>query len=918
MATDSSITVGRLIRQYRRALGLTQEALAERAQVSAPTISALERGVSQLPHPDTLDRLADALQLSSEERTALRDARRQHLAQAAVPAPAETERPHVVSTNLPPALTSFIGRVREQDTIRQLLQETRLLTLTGAGGCGKTRLALQVAGELLASYPEGVWLVELATVTSPELVPQAVATALGVKEEPGRTILATLIDFLAPRQILLVLDNCEHLVAACAALTSTLLQACMQVRILATSREGLDVAGEMIYLVPSLEVPDLWQVLPLEELLGYAAVSLFVERARARRVDFALSMRNAAAVVQICHRLDGIPLAIELAAARSDTLPVEDIAARLDDCFRLLTSGPRMALPRQKTLRATLDWSFGLLSAQEQTFLPQLSVFAGGWTLEAAEAVGAGEGVAVQEVLDLLAGLVRKSLVLLEDRPIRGGGARYRLLDTVRQYGQEQLLAGGTATRVRQHFRDWCLALAQQAEVGIEGPAQVAWLDRIEAELDNLRSLLAQGVGEVDTTEAALRLATALRWFWPLVARGDEGRWWLEALLATTSAVAADVRAAAIYTSGRLADLMGDYDQAHAYYALCAPMFRELGDTSHLAYALHWLSWHTYRRGDSVRGAVLRKESLQLFRASGDKQGFALVLSVLGNEAHEQSDYPRAMAYWEEAQALFRELNIPWNLAMLLVSLGEVALVRSDLARAQAYYTEGLTLLQELGQPEGIIASHFYLGEVATAVGEFDQAITWFQRGLALCQDMEGVRNNEHTPVGLQGLGNVARLQGDCRQAVAWLEASVAPLREISVSGPGKSYLPRVLTDLGHALRDAGEAERALALYRESLALLGVAGYKPHLIRNLEGLALVAAMQGQPEHAAQLFAAAASARDAIGAPLPPSERVAHERSVAAVCAALGADAFEAAWTAGGAPGLTATVAEMLETGSSGS
>ena len=551
MATDSAVSVGRLVRQYRRAAGLTQEALAERAQVSAPTISALERGVSQLPHPDTLDRLADALQLSPEERTALHDIRRQHLAQSAVPATEEAaERPRTVSSNLPPALTSFIGRVREQDTLRQLLQETRLLTLTGAGGCGKTRLALQVAGGLLERYPDGVWLVELATVTSPELVAVAVATALGIKEDPGRTILATLIDFLASRQFLLILDNCEHLVDACATLASTLLQTCSQVRILATSREGLDVAGETIYLVPSLEVPDTWQVLPLEELLGYAAVRLFVERARARRVDFALSPRNAADVVKICHRLDGIPLAIELAAARIDTLPVEGIAARLDDCFRLLTGGPRMTLPRQKTLRATLDWSFSLLSAEEQIFLPRLSVFAGGWTLEVAEAVATGEGVEAQEVLDLLASLVRKSLVLLEDRTARGSSAaRYRLLDTVRQYGQEQLVASSTATLVRGRFRDWCLALAQQAEAGIEGPDQLIWLIQIETELDNLRSLLVQGVNDAAMTGVALRLVTALRFFWALATRVDEGRWWLEALLAAGGAVSAAIRAAAIYAA---------------------------------------------------------------------------------------------------------------------------------------------------------------------------------------------------------------------------------------------------------------------------------------------------------------------------------------------------------------------------------
>lgn len=385
-------------------------------------------------------------------------------------------------------------------------------------------------------------------------------------------------------------------------------------------------------------------------------------------------------------------------------------------------------------------------------------------------------------------------------------------------------------------------------------------------------------------------------------------------MLAAGGAVSAPVRAAAIYTRGRLADLMGDPERANADYARCLPLFRELGDTKHLAYTLHWLSWHAYRLGDGARGATMREESLRLFRASGDKQGFAVLLSVLGNEAHEQSDYAKAVAYWEEAQALFRELNTPWNLAMLVLSLGEAALVRGDLARADAHYTEGLSLFHEIGLLDGIVACHFYLGEVAVARGESERAADWFQQGLALCQDMERLMNNEHIPAGLQGLGNAARLQGDYRQAIAWLEASMARIREVSVPGPARSYLPRVLTDLGHALRDGGEVVRALALYRESLTLLGATGYKPHLIRNVEGLGAVAGAQGQPERAARLFAAAAVAREIIGTPLAPSERVAHDRAVAAVRAALGVAGFETAWATGWAHGLEAAVAEALESG----
>jgi tetratricopeptide (TPR) repeat protein len=650
-------------------------------------------------------------------------------------------------------------------------------------------------------------------------------------------------------------------------------------------------------------------VLPPEELLGFAAVRLFVERARARRTDFALTARNAAAVVRICHHLDGIPLAIELAAARIDTMPVEGIAARLDDCFRLLTGGPRTALPRQKTLRATLDWSYDLLSARERIILPRLSVFAGGWTIEAAEAVCAGEGVESKDVLDLLAGMVHKSLVLLEERGNRrAGSARYRLLDTVRQYAREILLAGGTDTVVRRRFRAWCLAFAERADAMIEGLEQETWLDRIDTELDNLRAVMARSLTDAEVTEAGMRLATALRWFWALRLRIDEGRWWLEATLAAGGAVSVAARAAALYAAGRLADLHGDRERAHALYTQCFPLFQQLGDNNRLAYTLHWLSWHAHRLGDHERGAALREESLRLFRESGDKQGFAQTLIMLGSDAQQQGDFVQAAAYWEEALTLLRELGVTWNLSVLLMELAGVARVRGDYAGAESYLAEGLTLYQELGFMDGIVAAHSYLGEVAAAQGELDQAAAWFQRGLALCGDDE--RQKVHLPQYRYGLGNVARLRGDYRRAIALFEESLTEIREAGVPGP----LARVLTDLGYAVHDQGDAARAQALYRESLALLGSKGYKPHIARNLEGLATVSARHGQPERAARQFGVAAALRDLMGAPLPPSERSAIESSLAAVRAALGVDTFEAAWTVGRTLGLDEAVAEALRIG----
>src|SRR5579884_1260938 len=491
--------------------------------------------------------------------------------------------------NLPVQLTSFIGREKEMEEIKRLLSTAHLLTLTGSGGCGKTRLALQVAADRVEEYADGVWLVELAAIADLGLVPQTVAVALGVSEEPNRPLGETLANYLRPKSLLLVLDNCEHLLTACAQLADTLLRTCPKVRILASSREGLGLLGEALYHVPSLSLPDEKRLPTLEQLSQYEAVRLFVERAVLSRPDFAVTAQNAASVVQICSRLDGIPLAIELAAARARALAVEQLAQRLDDRFRLLTGGSRTALPRQQTLRATIDWSYDLLSQAERTLLRRLSVFLGGWTLEAAEAVcadashappraaamGAGEHaaapleagsrenaggpVAAEAVLDLLSRLVDKSLVLVEESA--EAEARYRLLETVRQYSRDRLMESEEARDLRCRHRDWFLTLAEGAERRLRGPDQVAWLNRLAQEHDNLRMALEWCRAEEDAgAEAGLRLAGALWRFWRVRGYLSEGRERLEAALAQASASERTAqRAKALYGLAALAWGQGDY-----------------------------------------------------------------------------------------------------------------------------------------------------------------------------------------------------------------------------------------------------------------------------------------------------------------------------------------------------------------------
>jgi predicted ATPase/transcriptional regulator with XRE-family HTH domain len=472
-----------LLRRYRLAAGISQERLAERAGLSVHGLSALENGRRQVPYWHTVTLLARAIRLSDAETatleaavvrsraplpgtaSALRAAEEGTAPVSAGAVDASQERtPPPARTNLPVQLTSLIGREREQREVRALLGAARLVTLTGAGGAGKTRLALAVAEAMLSEYPEGIWLVELAPLADPALVVQAVAQVLGLREEPGRPLLGTLLASLKERRLLLVLDNCEHLVMACASLSEGLLRACADLRILATSREALAVPGETTYRVPSLAVPDPEHPPGLKDLAGYAAVRLFVARAQSRRPDFRLGAQNARAVAAICARLDGMPLAIELAAARVGSLPVEAIAARLADRFRLLTGGPRTAVSRQQTLRATLDWSCDLLAEGERRLLARLSVFAGGCTLEAAEAICSGSGVEERDVLDLLARLVDRSLVLLEEAEPEGEWGRYRLLETVRRYGRERLEAQEDAVAVRRRHAAHYLALAEEAE----------------------------------------------------------------------------------------------------------------------------------------------------------------------------------------------------------------------------------------------------------------------------------------------------------------------------------------------------------------------------------------------------------------------------------------------------------------------
>ncbi len=622
--------------------------------------------------------------------------------------------------NLPVQLASFIGREREIAQVKIALSQTRLLTLTGTGGIGKTRLALQVAADVVEGYPDGVWLAEFAPIADPALVPKTVAFALNVPEQRRCEMIETLVDALRPKVLLLVLDNCEHLLAACRDLTAALLHKCPKVRILATSREGLGVPGESLWRVSSLSVPEDIRGLPRsKDLVLYDAVRLFVDRAVATTPGFTVTNENAPAVAQVCQRLDGIPLAIELAAARIKVLAVEQIAARLDDRFRLLTGGSRTLLPRQQTLRATLDWSYGLLSDQERTVLRRLSVFAGGWTLDATEAVCAGEGVEVATILDLLTSLVDKSLVLAETQR---GEARYRLLETVRQYGWDRLVESGKADAVRTTHRDWYLALAERAVPELRGPEQELWIERLQTELDNFRVALEWSLAEERQTEAGMRLSAALWLFWRTRDYHSEGSRWLERALAHNGGAPASVRAEALRAAASLAHSQGHHERATALADESLTLFRQLGDKLGIARALMILGIAAASLGDLEKAEGLTAECLAHSQEAGDKADIGYALNGSGEVARGRGDYDAARSFYEKSLTINREVGGKRAIAVTLLNLAAVELVQGDHRRGETLLRESLDISRELKHREGIAVGLVGFAGVAIAKGQQDRA----------------------------------------------------------------------------------------------------------------------------------------------------------------------------------------------------
>jgi predicted ATPase/DNA-binding CsgD family transcriptional regulator len=753
--------------------------------------------------------------------------------------------------NLPPQLTSLIGRKQDAAAAEKLLQrpQMRLLTLTGPAGVGKTRLALRIATDLLESYPDGVYFVPLASLRDSDQVLLTIAQTLALREIGGQTFQVLLKASLQHKHLLLVLDNFEQVITAAPLLTE-LLETCPELKLLVTSREVLHLRAEHQFPIPPLALPDLTHLPADEALAQYAAVDLFLQRAQAIKPSFQLTSTNARSVAEICIRLDGLPLAIELAAARIKLLTPQALLARLSHRLRVLTSGTRDVPARQQTLRNTIEWSYNLLGATEQRLFRQLSVFVGGCTLEGVEAVCAMLGEEEELVLDGVASLADKSLLLQRER--EKGEFRLMMLETIREYALEVLAAKGEEEATRQAHAIYYLHLAERGTPMLVGEQQAVWYERLEQEYENLRVAL-HWLLERKEAEQALRLCTALWMFWLVEGYWSEGRSFLERALTASGGVVTSLRAAALNGLGLLLLDQWDLELAERRLEESLALYRELGDTGNIGKPLHNLGLVALSQGAYSRASQLLEESLIRSREGGDKTDCAFVLCNLTELYQARGEFDTARSCAEESLALFRKLKDNFGISHALLALARVLFVsQGNIVAVDALLEECRTRLSQSGVHEMWMAGANHLAAV------------------------------------------VALSQGDIDRARSIIKESLAFYR-------AKGYqqdMADSLVNLGMVATAEGDYAAAQACYEESLVIAREIGYKPLIPPGLEGLAVVAAAQGAFAWAARLWGAAENLRENMGTTIPPVESAAYERSVAAVRAQVGEAIFASEWAQG--------------------
>jgi predicted ATPase/DNA-binding XRE family transcriptional regulator len=893
---SEEISFGEWLRQRRRMLDLTQQALANQVGCARITLRRIESGVLK-PSKELAEIMLEKLGIPETEY-----AQWIHFARglSGFPAMSGNSLANKPLTNLPASLTTFIGREKEQAEIMRLIAKNRLVTLVGPGGIGKTSLSLQVGQKLLNDYPNGVGvrMVMLDSLTDPALVPQSVASVFDIRGMSENPILERLIFALRTKSTLLILDNCEHLLDSCAQLITTLLTNCSNLKIIATSREALGVAGEALYHVPPLALPDTRKL--LEKFREYEAVRLFEERAQLVQANFALTLENASYVSQICHCLDGIPLAIELAAAHVNMLSTEQIAARLNENFNVLTSGGRIPLPRHETLRASMDWSWDLLADSERIFLRRLSVFAGGWTLEAAEAVCSVEGIESDLIPDLLSHLINKSLVVVEHT---GEESRYRLLKTIRQYAREKLFETEDAQDLRSRHLDYFIQIAEQGFEELRGPNDLVWLEKLEIEHDNFRAALGWAISSPDVDpQKALQLSGALYEFWIFHGHSEGYRWLAEALKTTPDALTV-YWCRALFGIAQVSYRIGRFNEASEYSENALTTARQLDIPALIIESLFVRAFLIMAK--QVEAEKLIIEGLALARATENKyllSGGLLDSITIINRFKKGGE---AMKMAQEAYEIARSLGNTGQIARSLFRLGTLKGSQGNYKEARSLLQESEILSRKLKDKMNVAYSLLQLGILATKETDFVLARQFEEESLQIFQELLG--DPYSASFALFNLGWTAYVAGDYASADSrFKEAKEAR----NSSTRDKIYFYPTLTAMALVNLAQGNEKYAGEMFAESLELLKSFEDGYWLAKCLEGMSGLSALS--PETAACLLGCAEAIYEEMAFMISLSERLRHDLLVEKARTQLGEEKFNTLWANGKAMTYKQAIAYALE------